>query len=147
METQNFNIRIDVPLPAAEIMNKIANVPAWWGVGFEGKADQQGDQFVIKMGPEAYFNCTVSEVVPGKKLVWTVDECFMPWYTDKTEWTGTKMIFDLEEQAKQTNLTFTHEGLTPQSECYKDCKPGWTHWISRSLMSYLTTGKGDFQQR
>ena len=147
MEQQNFNISIDVPMPAAQITQKIADVPDWWGVGFEGNAKKQGDKFVIKMGPEAFFNCTVTAYAEGQRIIWLVDECYMPWYNDKTEWTGTKMIFDLEESGNQTKVTFTHEGLTPRSECYKDCQPGWTHWISRSLMSYLTTGTGDFKQR
>ena len=54
---------------------------------------------------------------------------------------------ELLEKEGETRLTFTHEGLTPDVECYKACKPGWTHWITRSLFSYLTTGKGDFDQR
>jgi len=45
-----------------------------------------------------------------------------------------------------TELKFTHEGLTPEVECFKDCKPGWTHWIKTSLFSYFTTKKGDFNQ-
>jgi len=71
----------------------------------------------------------------------------MPWYHDKKEWSGTRMIFDLAETDGETQVTFTHEGLTPESECYKDCQPGWTHWIKNSLFAYLTTGKGDFNQR
>jgi hypothetical protein len=70
----------------------------------------------------------------------------MPWYADKKEWALTRLIFDLKENSGVTTLTFTHEGLTPQIECYKDCKPGWTHWITTSLFAYLTTGKGDFNQ-
>jgi hypothetical protein len=99
------------------------------------------------MGSEAYFNCTVTQLIPDKKMVWTVDECYMPWYSDKQEWKDTQMIFELLEKEGETRLTFTHEGLTPDVECYKDCKPGWTHWITRSLFSYLITGKGDFDQR
>jgi hypothetical protein len=45
-----------------------------------------------------------------------------------------------------TTLNFTHAGLTPEVECYKDCAPGWTHWIKTSLFSYLTTGKGVFSE-
>jgi hypothetical protein len=130
-----------------EALGKISNVSQWWGVGFEGMAKKQGDHFVVKMGSEAYFNCTVTQLIPDKKMVWTVDECYMPWYSDKQEWKDTQMIFELLEKEGETRLTFTHEGLTPDVECYKDCKPGWTHWITRSLFSYLITGKGDFDQR
>lgn len=147
MEQQDFSIITQVPLPVTEIITKISNVADWWGVGVEGSTEKQGDRFIIKMGPEAYFNCTVTERSEGKRLVWRVDECYMPWYNDKTEWAGTRMIFELEGRDNQTLVTFTHEGLTPKSECYNDCIPGWTHWITRSLHAYLTTGQGDFKQR
>ncbi len=127
-------------------MKQLSHVPEWWGVNFTGSAEKQGDEFVIKMGGDSFFNFTVEELVPGKKAVWLVTDCNMPWYTDKKEWASTRLIFDLDESNGQTELSFTHEGLTPDVECYKDCKPGWTHWITRSLFSYLTTGKGDFDQ-
>ena len=69
----------------------------------------------------------------------------MPWYSDKKEWKDTRLIFDLHENNGITELKFTHEGLTPDVECYKDCEPGWTHWIQKSLFSYITTGKGEFR--
>jgi hypothetical protein len=71
----------------------------------------------------------------------------MPWYADKKEWAHTKLIFDSLENNGVTTLNFTHEGLTPEIECYKDCETGWTHWIRTSLLSYFTTGKGQFKQR
>lgn len=147
MEKKDIQCSFSAKISADEALNKISSVAGWWGVGFEGSAGKQGDQFIIKMGPEAWFNCTVTALVPGKKLVWHVDECYMPWYEDKTEWTGTDMIFNLSEQNGETILTFTHKGITPEVACYKDCQPGWTHWITRSLYSYFTTGKGDFKQR
>jgi hypothetical protein len=71
----------------------------------------------------------------------------MPWYSDKKEWAGTRLIFDLAEDNGETTLIFTHEGLTPNVECYKDCEPGWTHWIRTSLFSYFTTGKGKLKTK
>ncbi|TSJ36516.1 SRPBCC domain-containing protein [Mucilaginibacter corticis] len=144
---ENFSTSITVPLHAAAALEKICQVPAWWGVTIEGPTEKLDDQFVIRMGQEAYFNCAITELIPGKRVVWSVGDCFMPWYEDKTEWSGTLMIFDLDESGSETEISFTHEGITPESECYKDCQPGWTHWIRNSLFSYLTTGKGDFKQR
>jgi len=43
------------------------------------------------------------------------------------------LVFDLTEDNGATTITFTHEGLTPKVECYKDCEEGWTHWIKASL--------------
>ncbi len=140
--SNSFTTRISIRISPEEALQKIGEVDQWWGVSFEGSAEKQGDHFVIKMGPEAWFNYTVAERT-DKKAVWHVDDCYMPWYDDKTEWKGHDMIFDINANT----LSFTHVGLVAGIACFKDCVPGWTHWITRSLASYFETGKGDFKQR
>ena len=145
MEKNDFTSSISATISASEAIKKISNVPEWWGVTFTGNAEKQDDTFIVKMSGDSFFNFTVTELIPGKRVVWLVTACNMPWYSDKTEWTNTRLIFDLKENNGVTEVTFTHEGLTPEVECYKDCEPGWTHWIQTSLFSYLTNGKGVFR--
>ncbi len=147
MNNENFTRSISVKISASEATKKIFNITDWWRVSCEGKPEKQNDQFVIKMGGDSFFDCTVEEFIPGKKIVWLITDCNMPWYDDKKEWAHTRLIFDLSESDGLTTLKFTHEGLTPDKACYKDCDFGWNHWITRSLFSYLTTGKGDFKER
>lgn len=146
MEKNDFTTGISINMSAKEVIERICQIPEWWGVSFSGNAEKQNDQFVLKMGGDSFFDMTVEELIPNKRLVWLVTDCYMPWYSDKKEWANTRMIFDLAEHDGVTDLTFTHEGLTPDVECYKDCNPGWTHWIKTSLFSYLTTGKGVFKK-
>lgn len=145
MENNDFSCSISANISAGEAFRKISHVPGWWGVSFEGSAEKQNDEFVIKMGGDSFFNFTVTECIPGKRAVWLITDCYMPWYADKKEWANTRLIFDLHENNGITTLHFKHEGLTPDIECYKDCEPGWTHWIKTSLLSYLNTGKGVFR--
>jgi hypothetical protein len=145
MENKNFNKSITAKIGADEAIKKISNVTDWWGVTFSGNSENQNDKFIIKMGGDSFFNMTVEELIPTKRVVWLVTDCNMPWYSDKKEWANTKLIFDLAENNGVTTLNFIHEGLTFDIECYKDCAPGWTHWIKTSLFSYLTTGKGVFR--
>jgi len=145
MEKQNFNSSISAKISADEAIKKISNVPGWWGVAFSGNSEKQNDQFIIKMGGDSFFDFTVAELIPGKKIVWLVTDCNMPWYPDKKEWVNTNLIFDIVDNDGETTVNFTHEGLTPEVECYKDCEPGWTHWIKTSLYSYFTTGEGVFR--
>ena len=147
MKGNDFTRSISVSRSAREVMTRINRVTEWWGITFNGSCDARGDRFVIRMGGDSFFNMTVAELIPDKKIVWLVTDCNMPWYSDKKEWMNTGIVFNLEESKGITTLTFIHEGLTPRLECYKDCEPGWNHWITRSLFSYLTTGKGDFKQR
>ena len=146
MGQNDFTGSISAKISPDEAIKKISHVPGWWGVSFSGNDEKQGDQFVIKMGGDSFFDFTVQELVPGKRLVWLVTDCYMPWFADKKEWANTKLIFDLTENNGITTLNFTHEGLTPAIECYQACEKGWTHWIKTSLFSYFTTGKGDFDQ-
>jgi hypothetical protein len=143
----DFNCSIASKISASEAIKKISNVPEWWGVAFTGSAEKQNDQFTVKMGGDSFFNFTVTELVADKRVVWLITDCHMPWYQDKKEWANTKLIFDLSENNGLTTLKFTHQGLTPDVECYKDCEPGWTHWIKTSLFSYFNTGKGQLKTK
>ena len=147
MTNENFSRSITANISASEAIKRISKVVEWWGVKSDGNSEKQHDKFVVKMSADSFFNFTVAELIPDKKVVWSVTDCYMPWFTNKKEWSNTKLIFDLSENNGVTKLNFTHEGLTPDIECYKQCEFGWTHWITRSLFSYLTTGKGDFNQR
>lgn len=147
MEKKNFQNSISAKISASEAIKKISNIADWWGVTFTGSSQKQNDKFVLKMGGDSFFNFTVTELIPGKRVVWLVTDCNMPWYSDKKEWADTRLIFDFTESNGLTRLNFTHEGLSPDLECYGDCETGWNHWITKSLLSYFTTGKGDFNSK
>jgi hypothetical protein len=145
MENKNFQSSISVKINSGEVIRKISNAPGWWGVNFSGNSEKLNDRFMIKMGGDSFFDMMVTELIPDKRVVWLVTDCNMPWYSDKKEWANNRLIFDLDENNGITHVSFTHEGLTPQVECYNDCAPGWTHWINTSLFSYVTTGEGVFR--
>ena len=147
MQNKSFQSGITANISASEAIKKISKVADWWGVNFSGNSEKQNDKFVVKMGGDSFFNFTVAEIIPDKRVVWLVTDCHMPWYADKKEWANTKLIFDLSENVGVTSLNFTHDGLTPEIQCYKDCELGWTHWIKTSLYSYFTTGTGQFKQK
>src|SRR3981081_2361029 len=104
MEKNDFNSSISAKISANEAIKKISNVPEWWGITFTGSAEKQNDKFTVKMGGDSFFNFTVTELTPGKRVVWLVADCNMPWYSDKTEWANTRLIFDLHENDGVTEL-------------------------------------------
>ena len=62
---------------------------------------------------------------------------------DKSEWTGTDIVFDVAETPEGTKVTLTHVGLVPEYECYSVCSDGWTTYVGGSLRALITTGKGN----
>jgi hypothetical protein len=84
----------------------------------------------------------IIELVPGKKVVWEVLENYFKFTKDKSEWTGTKIIFDISTQGNKTQIRFTHLGLVPEYECFEVCRDGWSNYINNSLRNLISTGKG-----
>jgi len=82
------------------------------------------------------------EVLQDKKVVWLVTESQLNFISDKSEWNGTRITFDIEDKGTKTQLRFTHEGLLPGIECYDACSNGWTRLVQESLFNLITTGKG-----
>ena len=62
--------------------------------------------------------------------------------TAKTEWKGTKVVFDIAKEGDETVIHFTHEGLVRAYECYSVCSDAWGTYIRGSLKSLIATGKG-----
>ncbi|GCE28836.1 hypothetical protein KDA_43200 [Dictyobacter alpinus] len=140
--TQNFTTTILVDRPPGEVFNAVTNVRGWWSRGIEGNAEKLNDEFIFQVPGVHYSKQKLIEVIPDRKVVWLVTDSDMSFLADKSEWTGTKVIFDISKEGDKTKLTFTHEGLVPQVECYGACMPAWTQYIQQSLLRLITTGKG-----
>jgi hypothetical protein len=138
---QDFHYSHAVHAPAKEAMHKIAQVNLWWAKNFKGKAAKLNDEFSVHFG-DTFVNFRISEVIPEKKITWLVTDCNLHWIKDKKEWKNTEVIWTLSEKGGKTQLDFVHKGLTPESECYESCKPGWTHHLQDSLLKLIDEGKG-----
>ncbi len=141
MENKDFTTTILVNQSVNEVFNAINQPQNWWSGEFTGSAEKLNDEFTYRYKDLHYSKQRVIEMIPNKKVVWLVTESQLNFIEDKSEWTGTKIIFELKERDGQTQLHFTHEGITPDVECYSACSPAWTSLIQESLLKYITTGK------
>lgn len=139
---QDFTCSILVNQSAAEVFNAINNVSAWWQGEIVGDNDKVNDEFEYRMEDIHFSKQEVVELVPNKKIVWLVTDSKLTFTKHQSEWTGTKICFEISKANDKTELRFTHFGLAPNFECYKDCSNGWTLLIQKSLFSLITTGKG-----
>jgi hypothetical protein len=141
---QDFAYNFAVNASAKETMERISQVNLWWAKNFKGEAAKLNDEFSVYFGgPEDTFvNFKISEIIPDKKVVWLVTDCNLHWIKDKKEWKNTEVIWTLTEKDGKTQVNFVHKGLTPESECYKSCEPGWTHHLKDSFVKLVDEGKG-----
>lgn len=89
-----------------------------------------------------YSKHRVIEMVAGKKVVWLTLDSELKFVKQADEWTGSTIVFEISEQAGSTLVTFTHEGLTPEQECYDTCSGAWGFYVGESLKKLITTGQG-----
>ena len=76
-------------------------------------------------------------------MVWHVTDGTLNFVKDRTEWTGTDLIFDISEKDGKTEVRFTHRGLVPSVECYDTCSDVWGGLIKGSLRQLIETGTGN----
>lgn len=110
---------------------------------FEGSAHQEGNRFTVYFGESVFKKMNVMELVQDRKVVWFVEDSMIniPELTNKKEWIGTTIIWEMEQDNTGIHLHLTHVGLNPGFECYEICSLGWNEF-TRSLRSYLETGEG-----
>lgn len=142
MAAQNFTTAITVSNSATDVFNAINNVRGWWQGAIEGSTNKLNDEFDYRMMEFHFSKQKVVELVPNKKVVWLVTESKLSFVKNQSEWTGTKITFDIEEKNGTTEIRFTHAGLLPVFECYGSCSNAWGQLVQKSLFSLITTGKG-----
>lgn len=143
MKQDSFTTAFAVKQTPEVAFASIINPRAWWSGEFEGQAGSLGDTFTYRYKDLHYSKQQVTELVPGKRVVWQVLESELNFLRDKDEWTGTEIAFDIESKGDSTEVRFTHVGLAPAVECYETCTDAWTSLIQGSLKRLIETGHTD----
>ena len=147
MESKDYTATIEVSKTPEEVFKSINSVSKWWTEKIEGDSENLNGVFTIHFSDESFVTHKLIEVVPNKKVVWLVTDCYLPWFKDKTEWTNTKMSFEISTNDNKTQMTFTHIGLVPEVECYDMYVKGWDQYVKDSLLKLITEGEGQPQKK
>jgi uncharacterized protein YndB with AHSA1/START domain len=142
MDKQPFTASFTVDQSPEEVFNAINDVRAWWSGEIDGRTDQLGAEFTYRYKDVHRSTQKITELVPGKRVVWHVAEASLNFVKDKDEWNGTDIVFEITATQGKTELRFTHVGLVPAFECYGGCSGAWGFYVGESLRSLITTGKG-----
>jgi hypothetical protein len=142
MNNQDFTTSFEVDQTPDEVFAAINNVRGWWAEELEGDSDKLGDEFTYRHGDVHMSKQKITEIVPGQKIVWLIEDAYLSFTKDKGEWKGTEIVFEISKKGIKTDVLFTHRGLVPAFECFNDCSSGWNYYVNGSLQNLITTGKG-----
>ena len=137
----SFSTSFLVDQTPEEVFDAVNNVRGWWTGEIRGRSAKPGDVFTFRYQDVHRSKQKLVEVVPGKKVVWLIEDAHLAFARDKEEWTGTRVVFDIARKGRKTELRFTHDGLVPEFECFDACSEGWDFYVNTSLKSLITTGK------
>jgi Activator of Hsp90 ATPase homolog 1-like protein len=143
MSSQNFTTAFLVDQTPDQAFAAITDVRGWWSGEIEGRTDAPGEEFTYRYQDVHYTKQRISELVPGRKVVWQIVDAYLNFTDDPHEWTGTEVVFEVAPKGDQTEVRFSHIGLTPESECYDQCSSAWSFYIVGSLRRLITTGEGE----
>jgi len=141
MENKNYHRQLTLDKNAQDVLDEISQVSDWWAKDLTGSSVDINDVFTVHFG-ETFVTFQVTELVPGKTLVWHVNDCNLPWQKDKKEWTDTEVVWEVSPKNGSTQVDFTHVGLIPEVECYDNCVKGWDFYLLESLKKLITEGQG-----
>ena len=142
MKTKDYTTSFTVDQSLEEVFDVINDVRGWWSEEIDGSTDKLGAEFTYRYKDVHYCKMKLIEVIPHKKVVWLVVDNYFNFTEDKSEWKGTRITFEVSEKDNQTEIRFTHLGLVPEYECFDICSNAWGSYMSGSLRTLITTGKG-----
>jgi len=132
---------IQVSVSAKEAFDKISRVGDWWATNITGSTKNLSDVFNVRFG-KTFSTIQITELIIDKKIVWSVIDSSLPLFNNPQVWKDTQIVWEILNENKVTQIKMTHIGLTPENECYPDCKKGWSFYVQQSLAKLISEGKG-----
>jgi len=137
MASEDINHTILVDQTPEEAFNAINNVRGWWTGDISGSTDKLNEEFTYRYKDFHYSKQKITELIPGKKVVWLITDSSLEFLKKKDEWVGTKVIFDINKKGDKTEVRFTHLGIGPSVECYDKCYNAWGSYVNGNLKSLI----------
>src|SRR5436190_3424009 len=98
MTTTDFTTAILVDQTPKEAFAAVTNVRGWWSEEIEGGTNKLNDVFTYHFQDIHKCKMKLIEVVPNKKVVWHVLENYFNFTKDSSEWTDTKISFEISQK-------------------------------------------------
>ena len=140
-ENAGYTTSFTVDQSPEDVFKAINNVRAWWLGDIEGRTDRLGDEFTYRYQDLHRSTHKITELAPGKKIVWHTVDASLNFVKDKTEWNGTDIVFEIARKGDKTELRFTQsDWFRPSSAMAAAQAPGAPTSTS-SLRRLIMDGK------
>ena len=126
-------IKSSSPNEVYKALTTLEGLSAWWTDNTKGESNKVGGVIQFRFGAGG-FDMKVLELDPARHLLWQVVD-------GPEEWIGTKISFDVRQEADWTIVFFKHQGWKEPVEFMHHCSTKWGVFLL-SLKSRLETGKG-----
>lgn len=142
MEKGNFTFSFESSKTPDVIFELLLDVQKWW-VGLydekiEGASHQIGDEFSFNAGGGLHYSKQrLVEISPNKKIEWLVVDSKLSFLKDESEWTNTKICFEIYKEKDKTIVSFTHDGLVSEIECFEQCSSAWTQYLQKLKLKLM----------
>jgi hypothetical protein len=140
MSDESLTISFTTSRTPDEAFAAVNDVRSWWTGDIDGPTDELGAEFTYRHQDIHRSTQRVTELVPGRRIAWHVTGGYLGFVQDKSEWTGTDIVFDFIPADAGTEVRFTHAGLVPRRECYDRCSPAWNFYVGTSLRERIAAG-------
>lgn len=130
---KDFSTTFTVPASRTAVFKAITTPKDWWDDHIEGTAAKAGGEFHFDTDDQ-YAEFRVEEAEEGDRLVWHTESTGKE--KEDRDWDDTSLIFELsdsEEEKGETQVTFTHRGMHPHEEGYKETVEAWRERIQDRL--------------
>jgi hypothetical protein len=116
------------------IFETLLDVQQWWvglyGEEISGHSKNLHDEFSFRAGEGVHYSKQrLIELAPATKITWLVVESNLSFIKNTSEWTNTRIGFEIIKQKHHHQIVFTHQGLKPTIECYQGCSGAWTLYM------------------
>ncbi len=142
MSEKNLELAFTVEQAPEAVFAAINNVRGWWSGDIDGTTDAEGAVFTYRYKDMHRSRQRITAFVPGRRIVWHVEDAELNFVRDRHEWNGTDIVFEIGSKGGKTEVRFTHVGLVPSFECFGGCSGAWGFYIQESLRGLIETGEG-----
>jgi uncharacterized protein YndB with AHSA1/START domain len=141
MTDRDYTLDLVVDASPSAVFRAITHVRGWWSGDITGATDRLGAEFSYRVPGIHFSRQRITALVPGSTVEWLVIESDLAHAQPRTEWTGTRIRFDLTPDGDRTRLRFTHAGLAAELACYESCSGAWALLLRGNLRALAATGE------